>query len=161
VDYGKVKAYMVLDIGTTEKLVQDGQSADIVGSELIIYDRYKGPKSYLEDNPDIVLTLTPEPVEKLAAIQIYGEGYQVNVVGKLKMTDVGLDKKVNVPQDLAGSMLMRGSFFDESDIIGAITVTGTLEKTLTKLANKDETDVESTSAAIIAGLEKKGFTNLD
>jgi hypothetical protein len=161
---------MVLEIEPTQdeetpeqRITQltDGQSAEIVNSQLIIYDRYKGPKNYLVENPMIDLTLTPQPDEKLAAIQVIGgEGeYRANLVGKLKMTDVGLDKKVNVPQALAGSMLMDGYFFDEVDIIGATTVTGTLEKKLTKLANKEGSEINPVEE-IIGALEDKGFEPL-
>jgi len=171
VEYGKVKAYMVLEIQPTQdeetpeqmiKQLTDGQSAEIVDSELIIYDRYKGPKFYVTEFPEIELILTPQPDEELAAITIrpYESGqYQANLVGKLKMTDVGLDKKVDVPQSLAGSMLMNGFFFDEEDIIGATTVTGTLEKKLTKIANQEGSEIDPVEEIIIA-LEDKGFEPL-
>jgi hypothetical protein len=171
-DYGKVKAFLVLAIGTVEldtftalNMVPSGD--EILASDLIFYDRYKGPKYYAEVRPYIELAQTPQPDATVEALTInMGEGnVQAIVVGKLKPTNIGLGKKVNVPQDLAGSMLWNGSFLDLADIIGAATVTATLETKLTKMANTVNVESEEeafglTIDAIIKSLQDKGFPDL-
>jgi hypothetical protein len=169
IEYGKVKAYVVVAIGDGEpvpksaEIVTDGCDG-ILAAEVIFYDRYSGPKFYYVDSPDMQLIT---PAEDCAAITIneYDNDYQCNLVGKLKPANIGLEGKRYVAKALAGSMLMDGTFFDMADIIGAATVTATLETKLTKMANT--VDVESEQEAfglmmdaIIGGLEAKGFRDL-
>ena len=169
IEYGKVKAFLVLQVDIVEdgpkevSLVSD--YCDVT-ADLIFYDRYKGPKFYAEIKPSINLTQAPQPEPTTEAISLsICEQVQANLVGNLKATDIGLGKKVNVPRDLAGSMLMNGMYFDLSDIIGAATVTATLETKLTKSANTLDVSSEEeafglTIDAIKNSLKDKGFNDL-
>jgi len=168
IEYGKVKAYVVVAIADGEPVPKLAEIADgcdgILHAEVIFYDRYKGPKFYAVDDPYMQLIT---PAEDCAAITIneYDNNYQCNMVGKLKPTNIGLEGKKYVAKELAGSMLMNGTFFDLTDIIGAATVTATLDTKLTKSANTldVESEVEAfglTMDTIIGGLEAKGFCDL-
>jgi hypothetical protein len=172
IEYGKVKAFLVLQVDIVEdgpKEVSLASDFDGVGADLIFYDRYKGPKFYAEfSSPTLYIHLTqapqPDPTTEAISLSIC-EQVQANLVGNLKPTDIGLGKKVNVPRELAGSMLMNGMYFDFSDIIGAATVTATLETKLTKMANSadvasEEEAFELTIDAIINSLQDKGFKDL-
>jgi hypothetical protein len=175
ISYGKVKAYLVLSIADEEEppepyletlQISDGCDG-IVDANVIFYDRYKGPKfQFIDDSASVEFQMSPESDGKCAIVGIDSDyGYQCNLVGNLKATNIGLGKKVNVPKDLVGGMLMDGPFFDLSHIFGSATVTATLDTKLTKSANTLDVDNEEEAYDAIGGviestLEDKGFVPL-
>ena len=160
---GKMKGFLVLEI-----IGVDG-GTDVGDAGVVLYDRVPGPKAYQAIEVSSLISVVMTDDDDFVAFSIVDDatGYRANLTGKTKITAVGLDEKVRIPNTLTGGILMGeasdpGSFFDMSDLVGSANVTATLHKKLTKLANQEEIDVEGVVVdEIVSVLEDKGFENID